>query len=108
MELQQKMNEVSMMGLQQGHVLTNGYTKMGISLQYMFIKNIYAHAGVESMAFFNPNTTVLPEEIETLYVMSGWHVGIGATTPIGPIRIVYGHLFNSREDSWTINLGIPF
>lgn len=108
MELQQKMNEVSMMGLQQGHVLTNGYTKMGISLQYMFIKNIYAHVGVESMAFFNPNTTVLPEEIETLYVMAGWHVGIGATTPIGPIRIIYGHLFDSQEDSWTINLGIPF
>ena len=108
MEFQQKMNEVSMMGLQQGHVLTNGYAKMGISLQYMFIKNIFAHAGVESMAFFNPNTTVLPEEIETLYVMAGWHVGIGATTPIGPIRIVYGHLFDSQEDSWTINLGIPF
>ena len=108
MEFQQKMNEVSMMGLQQGHVLTNGYTKMGISLQYMFLKNIFAQAGVESMAFFNPNTTVLPEEIETLYVMAGWHVGIGATTPIGPIRIVYGHLFDSQEESWTINLGIPF
>jgi NTE family protein len=108
MEFQNKMNEITMMGLQQGHVLTNGYAKLGLSFQYRFFKNFFAHTGVEAVTFFNPNTTVLPESIESLFLMAGWHVGIGATTPIGPIRIIYAHLFDSLEDSWTINLGIPF
>ncbi len=108
MEFQNKMNEITMMGLKQGHVLTNGYAKLGLSFQYNFFKNFFAHTGVEAVTFFNPNTTVLPESIESLFLLSGWHVGIGATTPIGPIRIIYGHLFDSMEESWTINLGIPF
>ncbi|MBP1672340.1 MAG: patatin [Bacteroidetes bacterium] len=108
MEFQNKMNEITMMGLQQGNVLTNGYAKLGLTFQYKFFKNFFAHTGVEAVTFFNPNTTVLPESIESLFLMSGWHVGIGVTTPIGPIRIAYAHLFDSMEDSWTINLGIPF
>jgi outer membrane protein assembly factor BamA len=108
MEFQNKMNEVTMMGIQKGHILTNGFAKAGVTLQYMFYRNFFVHGGAEAVSFFNPNTTVLPEEIEKLYVLSGWHVGIGVTTPIGPIRIIYGHLFDSQENSWTVNLGIPF
>lgn len=108
MVFQNRINEISMMGLKQGYVLTNGYSKVGFNFQYQFYNNFFAHTGVESLLFFNQNTTVLPENIDSFFMITGWHLGIGVTTPVGPIRIVYGRLFNSKEDSWTLNLGFPF
>ena len=108
LEFSNRHNEISMSGVQQGHILTNSYAKAGLTFQYVFLKNIFLQTGADGLIFFDKLNTALPENFDDFFLIAAWHAGIGVTTPIGPLKLSYSRLIGINEDSWTLNLGFPF
>jgi hypothetical protein len=108
LEFTNRLNEISMSGVQQGHILTNGYAKAGLTFQYVFFKNIFLQTGTDGLIFFDKLNTALPENFDDFFLLAAWHVGLGVTTPIGPLKLSYSRLIGFNEDAWTLNAGFPF
>ncbi len=108
LEFTNRLNEISMSGVQKGHILTNSYAKAGLTFQYVFFKNIFLQTGADGLIFFDKLNTALPENFDDFFLLAAWHVGIGVTTPIGPLKLSYSRLIGFNEDGWTLNAGFPF
>jgi len=108
LEFSNRQNEISMSGVQQGHILTNSYAKTGLTFQYVFFKNIFLQTGADGLLFFDKLNTSLPQNINDFFLIAAWHVGVGATTPLGPLKLSYSRLIGFNEAAWTLNAGFPF
>lgn len=108
LELQNRVNGVSMSGITQGHILSNSYAKAGLNFQYVIYNNIFLQTGADGFLFFDKSTTTFPEDYDDFIFLTGWNLGVGVTTPIGPLKLSYSRLIGFNEHSWTLNAGFPF
>ena len=96
-------------GIRSNYVATDNFLLMGIGGQYKIFKNWFVQMGVQALVFvdYAEFQSETEEEFED-NTFSGWRIGIGHNSRIGPLRLIVSKSEERNEYEWALNIGVPF
>jgi len=96
-------------GIRSNYVATDNFVIMGLGFQYKMFKNWFIQMGAQALVFVD-YAEIQSENVEEFEdnTYSGWHIGIGHNSRIGPLRLIVSKSDEREEFEWALNIGVPF
>ncbi len=102
-------NSYNCVGIRSNYVSSDNFLILGLGGQYKFFQNWFFEMGVQALVFADYAEIISESEDEFEdNTFSGWKIGIGHNSRIGPLRLIVSKSDERNEYAWALNIGVPF